>query len=104
MKDVAEIDQRMARDGKSELRLASGLPGHNGDEQRAGVEHGGERGEPALVVVLRAVVAEDGVGDVRLEDVGGPALPLDEQDDERLLAAVEGVAAEEFGRGGRRTG
>ena len=104
MEDVAEIDQRMAGHGEGELRLAGGGAGNDGDQQRAGVEHGGEGGEPALVVVLRAVVAENRVGDVGLEDLGGPAFPLGEQVDEGFLAAVEGVAAQELGGGGRRAG
>ena len=46
----------------------------------------------------------DGIGDVGLEDLGGPALPLGEQNDEGLLPAGEGVAAQQFGGGGRGAG
>ncbi len=104
LEDVAEIDDGVAGHGEGELGLAGGRAFDGGDEEGADVEDGGEGGEPALVVMLGAVVAEDGVGDVRLEDVGGPALPLDEQGDERGVAAIKAVAAEEFGGGGGRAG
>lgn len=47
--------------------------------------------------MLGAVVAEDGVGDVGFEDLSGPTLPFGEEGGDGLLAAFEGVAAEEFG-------
>src|ERR1700722_7017023 len=76
MEDMAEVDQGVAAHGEGELSLAGGDAGDDGDEQGAGIEYGGEGGEPALVVMLRTVVTEDGVGDVGLEDLRGPALPL----------------------------
>ena len=72
-----------------------------GDDERAGIENGDEGGEPALIVVLRAVVAENRVGHVRFEQFGGPALPLFEQLGEVAVAAFVAVAAEQFRRGGR---
>jgi hypothetical protein len=57
-----------------------------------------------LVVVLGAVIAEDGVRDVRLEDFGGPAFPLGQEDGECFMAAVEAMATEEFGGGWGGTG
>ena len=94
----------MARHDKGELGLPGGVAFDDGDQQRAGVEDGDQRGEPALVVVLRPVVAENGVGDVGLEDLRGPSLPFREQGGNGLLAAFKGVAAEEFGGIGRRAG
>ena len=38
-----------------------------------------------------------------LEEFGGPALPFGKQYDKGLLSIREGVAAEEFGGGGRRS-
>src|SRR5215213_8660179 len=46
------------------------------EDERASVEHARQRGEPGLVVVLRAVVAEHGIREVTFEQVRGPALPL----------------------------
>ena len=54
--------------------------------------------------MLGAVVTEDGVGDVRFEDFGGPSLPLGEEGGDGFLASFEGVAAEEFGGVGRGAG
>ena len=101
---MAEIDDGVAGHGEGELCLAGGGAFNGGDEQGADVEDGGEGGEPALVVVLGAVVAEDGVGDVGREDVGGPAFPLSEKGDEGGGAAIEAVAREQFGGGGRGAG
>ena len=102
VEDVAEIDEDVAADGEGELGLASAWAFDGGDDERAGVEDGGESGEPALVVVLRAVVAKDGVGDVGFEHLRGPALPLREEGGEGFVAAGEVVAKEELAGGGWR--
>ena len=57
-----------------------------------------------MAVVLGAEVAEKRIGDVALEELGGPAFPFDEESGERLRGAVVGVAAHELGGGGRRAG
>ena len=75
-----------------------------GDQQRAGIEDGGHGGEPALVVVLRTVVAKDGIGDVGFEHLRAPAFPLRQQLGQGLVAAVEAVAQEQFPGGWRRAG
>ena len=54
--------------------------------------------------MLGAVVAEDGVGDVGFEELGGPAFPFGEESDELALAALVAVAAEELSGGGGRAG
>ncbi len=102
--DVAEIDEGVAGHGEGELGLAEGVAFDGGDEQGAGIEDGDHGGEPALVVVLRAVVAEERVGDVGFEDFGGPALPLGEELDELEVAVFVAVAADELGGGGWRAG
>jgi|SRR5580698_10039257 len=78
VEDAAEVDECVAGHDEGELRLTGGFSFDDGDEQGAGVEDGDECGEPALGVVLRTVVAEDGIGDVGLKDLGGPALPFGE--------------------------
>lgn len=104
LEDVAEIDDGVTGHGEGELGLAGGGTFDGGDEEGADVKDGGEGGEPALVVVLGAVVAEDGVADMRLEDVGGPTFPLGEKCDEGGVTAIEAVTGEEFGGGGRGAG
>ena len=96
---MAEIDEGVAGHGEGELSLADGFAFDGGDEEGAGIEDGDEGGEPRLVVVLGAVVAEEGVGNVGFEELGGPAFPLDEEGDEGELAAFIAVAAEELGGG-----
>jgi hypothetical protein len=105
VEDVAKIDEGVASHREGELGLAgrdalAGFRELGGYEEGAGVEDGDEGGEPALVVVLRPVIAEDGVGDVALEDLGGPAFPLGEELDEDEVAAFEAVAGEELGGSG----
>ncbi len=99
--DVADVDKDVAAHGEGELGLADGFAFEHGDEQGAGVEDADEGGEPVLVVVLGAVVAEDGVGDVGFEDFGGPAFPFDEQVGDGLVAAGVAVTAEELAGAGR---
>ena len=56
--------------------LARAFAFDGGDEQGAGVKDGGDGGDPGLVVVLGAVVTEDGVGNVRFEHFRTPAFPF----------------------------
>src|ERR1700761_1057981 len=104
MKDVANVHQNMAADSERELRLAECRALNGGNEQRARVENGGQRGDPALVVVLGAVVTKNGIGDVGLEHRRRPALPLRKQLVQCLISAIEVMAQQEFARSWRRTG
>ena len=101
--DVAQVHQRMARHGEGQLRLARCHARHHRDQQRATIQDRGQRRQPALVVMLRAVVAQDRVGDVRLQQLGRPALPLDQQHHQRLLPPAKRVAAQQFDAGRRRS-
>ena len=58
--DVAQVHHPMARHGKGQLRLARRRSRRHRDQQSATVQHRGQRRQPALVVVLRAVVAQIG--------------------------------------------
>ncbi len=94
----------MAADGEGKLRLPRAGAFDGGDEQRAGIEYGGERGEPALVIVLRAVVAKNGVRDVGFEHGRAPVLPLRQQKRKRMMAAAEVVPKKQLAGGWRRAG
>ncbi len=74
-----------------QLRLPRGRSLKHRYEQCAGVQHCDQRRQPALVVVLGAVVAENRVGDMRLENLCGPALPLRQQCRKGIFAAFKPV-------------
>src|SRR5215469_7273660 len=69
MEDLAEVNQRMPRHDKRQLRLPRRRSFDHRDEQGAGVENCCDRRKPTLVVMLRSVVAEDGIRDVRLQNL-----------------------------------
>ncbi len=56
------VHDRVAGGGERQLCLPSAVAVHSGEDQNAGIENSGERGEPGLVVVLRAIVGEDRIG------------------------------------------
>ena len=51
--------------------------------------------------MLGAEVAKLRIGDVTLEELGGPAFPFDQESGEGLRGAFARVAAHELGGGGR---
>ena len=101
MKNLREINDGVAGDREGELSLLHACAFDADDGEGAGVENGGERGEPGLIVVLRAEIAEHGIGEVAFEEFCGPTLPFEEEFLEGVESAVVGVAAKEFGGGGR---
>src|ERR1700731_2821639 len=88
-KDLTDIHQCMPGHHEGQLSLARGRALDQRDPQRAGVEDRYQRREPALGVVLRAVEAENRVGDMRFENFGGPTLPLLQQRGQGLLSALK---------------
>ena len=102
--NLGEIDECVASHGEGELRLPGPVALHAGNEQGRSVEDGGKRGKPGLVGVLGAEVAEQREGDVGFEQLGGPALPLDEKGGKSLSRAGVDVPAQELGGGWRRAG
>src|SRR5689334_2093071 len=90
----------MARHGEGQLRLASAPSVEANDDHGARVENGGERGEPRLVVMLRAEVAEQRVREMALEHVRSPALPLAQQLRERGVVGIATVTPQQLRRGG----
>ena len=69
----------MAGHGEGELGLPRLVAAHAGNKESRGVENGSESAHPALVSVLRAVVAEERVGDVAFKQLCRPALPFGEE-------------------------
>ena len=94
--DLCEIDHGVTSHGKGQLRLASFVPANAGDEQSRSVEHRGERADPALIGVLRAKIAKQGVGDVALKQFSRPAFPLRKQGGKDIFRSLKGVSAHEF--------
>ena len=92
----------MARHGEGEPRLPLVRVVYADHDERARVEHADQRREPRLVVVLRAVVAENGVGEVTLQKVCRPALPILQKLAEALHLPGVRVAAQKLDRRGRR--
>ena len=94
----------MAANGKGEPGLEGLDAIHAHDHQSAGVQNGGERSQPGLIVVLRAKEAEDRIRKVALENLCCGQLPILEQRLEHLGILGLGPAPEQH-RGGRgRTG
>lgn len=106
LEDECDVDGGVARHGEGELCLEGVACGAGGDEEGAGVEYGGECGEPGLVGVLGAVIGEDGERDMAFEKLGAPLLPLAEGGVGVVGAAGASESGEEFaaGRGGAGAG
>src|SRR5258705_7291881 len=102
--DLTDIHECMPCHHEGQLRLAGGRTLYHRDPQRPGVEDRYQRREPALAVMLRAVEAENGVGDMRFENFGGPALPLLEERGQRLLSALKRMTPKQFRSARRRAG
>ena len=101
---LAQIHQRVASDREREPGLERIHALDPGDHQHAGVEDRHHRGQPRLVVVLRAKEAQDRVREVALEDLGRGDLPvLEERCEDAGVATLE-AAAQQHRRRGRRPG
>ena len=86
--------------GEGEAGLAGGDALDPGDYEGAPVEDDRQRRQPGLVVVLGTEVTEDWVGQVALQQFGGPQLPVPQERHSRL--AVLGAAPPEQLAGRRR--
>ena len=84
-----------------ELGLATRRPIDGGEHEARGVEDRAERPDSGQVVVARPEEGEQGVGDVGVEDLDRPVLPLLEQVREVVDQAEQGIGLEE---GHRRWG
>src|SRR5207249_8768647 len=90
--DLGKVHHRVACHGEGEpcLALQGSARGHH--HQSAGVENRRQGSEPALIVVLRAEVSQQGIGKMTLHQLGGPALPFMEELAQRFLSMVLPVA------------
>src|SRR5580692_4066676 len=102
--NLREIGDGVAAHGESEPRLLRARIIGGGDQKRGGIENCRQSGEPGFVGVLRAEITDDGIGDVTFQQLGGPVLPIAEQDQQRVQPMRPGVAEKQFGSGGRRAG
>ena len=93
----------MPAHGICELRLAMRTSLLRHEHDRARVEHGRQRREPRLVLVVRPVEAQCRVREQALEEVGTPALPREEERAD-VVAALAGVASKELARARGRAG
>ena len=100
----AHVGDGVARHRERQARLAPALRVHDREQERARVEHRGHRGHPRLVVVLRAVEGEDRKGDVALEQLRRPRLPVLQQVDQGVVALLAGVTPQDLERRRRRSG
>ena len=101
---LREVHSGVACHRKGQLRLprASALDAYH--HKRAGVQDRGQRRKPRLVDVLRAKEAESGVGEVALEQLRRPALPVAQQHGQRLKSMRMTVTPQQLARRRRRTG
>ena len=97
---LAEVDHDVPAHGERHPGLGAIVLRDRRDHQGRAVEDDRQRGQPRLVVVLRAVEAQDRKREVALEHFGRPSLPLGEELIEPLQVAEAGQAAQQ--RGGRR--
>src|SRR5277367_2578691 len=74
--NLRQVGDRVARDGEGKLRLFLASAVYADDDQRASVQDGSERGHPGLVVMLRAEICQDWIGEMALHQLGAPAFPV----------------------------
>src|SRR5438034_5550787 len=101
---LRQVHDRVPGHGERQLRLPRAPAVQPDHHDRARVEDRGERREPRLVVVLRPEIGERGIGEVTLEHVSGPALPVAQQLGERAGAGVAAVPPQQLRGTGRRAG
>src|ERR1039458_913020 len=95
---LGQIDNRVARHGKGELRLFWMDAVDAGDDQRSYIEHRRHCSQPGLVGVLRPEEKQHRIGNVTRQEVGAPALPVAKNFVEHSLFGTAAQAAQKFGR------
>jgi hypothetical protein len=71
-----QVQNRVARNRECESRLPLGCAFAVSDQKSAYIEHGGKCGEPGLIVVLGAKIAEHRIRQVALHQLRGPNFPV----------------------------
>ena len=74
-KNLAQVHDGVTGNSKGEFSLFGAGAFEAGDNDGTGVQDGGKRADPGLIVVLRAEVGQDGIRKVRLEQLGAPDFP-----------------------------
>src|SRR6266446_1520928 len=92
----------MPRDGERQLGLPLAGIFDADLDQRAGVQNCRERGDPGLVVMLRAEERQHRIRKMALHEFGGPKLPVLEEVTQRLVASRVSVAPKQLARSGGR--
>ena len=101
MENLRQVHSRVAAHGERQARLPRKPALVAGDQESASIENGCERRYPRFVVVLRAEVAHDWIGDVAFQNFRRPALPFVQELLERFHALRARVTPQKL-RGGRR--
>ena len=94
--NLREIDDSMASDGEGEFGLAFAGAFDAYEDEGAGIENCGERGDPGLIVMLRTKIGEHGIGEMAFHEFRGPPLPILEKSVQRVLAIFVAVATKKF--------
>ncbi len=103
MKHMPQVHQRMPSNRERELRLPRARPLHRSNQQSASIQHRRQRRQPALVVMLRPVVAQNRIRNMRLQHRRAPPLPLLQQRRQRLMPTAKIVPGQQLSRRRRRS-
>ena len=76
IKNRRKVHDSMARHGKGQFRLSRAYTLDTGQHKGRSIKHRGKSCQPRLVIVLGAIVGENRVGEMALEQLGRPLLPL----------------------------
>src|SRR5882724_9062275 len=104
VEDLREIYDGVTSDGKSELGLSFAGTFYADHDQCAGVKNGGKRGDPGLIVVLRAEKRQHGIGQMALHEFGAPEFPFLQQFAKRVLPLRIAVTTKQLAGGWRCAG
>src|SRR2546421_7076694 len=73
------------------------------EDQRARIQDHCQRLHPGLLIVLRTIIGQDGIGQVTLQDVRAPHFPVTQQNAQLLDVLARVIATQEFHRSCRGT-
>ncbi len=100
---VVDVLHEVGAGPLEELGLPPRQPFDRREDEAGGVEDRPQGADPGQVVVAGAEVAEERIGNVGVEDLDGPALPIEEQLRQATNEAELGVRFEEGDRRRRST-
>src|SRR5205807_10623820 len=93
--NLRQIHSRMSRHGEGEAGLLRMNTFDSSDHQRGHVEHQREGTKPRLITVLGSEEAQDRIGEMALQNFGGPAFPVTKDPIEHRLvrAAAQAISS-----------